>query len=375
MPIKFWYWQNNDWHPAYEIIQEVLLPGREKEYRLWKARETESELCSFETVGGILRRDIRKTKNRPINNKCKALDDIIGLDVRELIGRASQSIVNNLGIGPGFLWLKGKWVSCSILRMDDYYVKIQTAEKKWMWVSRNLIFQGRRIPKRPNLEKQPWSLYRVGESVRVYQEPTRDWLRGDVEAVGASGAIWVSVHEEGVSEGNRCVKVRSDSWKVHRDIPGDKMVIWVKVVEANGMAKGKLKLTFDRWTTDFGAIRKMLAEEHKIGRNTFEILLNKEVLENTTKNNDVPAMSILMLHGDGCCLEMIMKDAIVPELQDSSTILGNFERSIDFTTQVIGPGLKSTLSSFEEYQNSSESISNTEVGPGEETFDSEDLND
>merc|ERR1719419_1881182 len=112
----------------------------------------------------------------------------------------------------------------------------------------------------------------------------------------------------------------------------------------------------------------MLAEEYKIGRNSFEILLNKEVLENISKINDVPAMSILMLHGDGCCLEMTMKDNSVPELQDSSKILGNFERSMDFMTQGIGPGLKSTLGCFEEYQNSSESISNTEVGPAEETF-------
>jgi len=39
----------------------------------------------------------------------------------------------------------------------------------------------------------------------------------------------------------------------------------------------------------------MLADKYKIGRNTFEICLNKEVLENISKNNDVPAMSIRML--------------------------------------------------------------------------------
>jgi len=92
-------------------------------------------------------------------------------------------------------------------------MKIENEYGKSMWVSHNLISQEKRPDlEEPDLDGQPWSLYRVGESVRIYEEKSRDWLRGDVQAIGSSGSVWVRVQEEGVSEENTSVKeMRSDS--------------------------------------------------------------------------------------------------------------------------------------------------------------------
>jgi len=103
---------------------------------------------------------------------------------------------------PPFLWLNNEWVPCSILSSDHHYLKIKNDYGKCMWVSHNLISEEKRpdLEGPTDLEGQPWSLYRVGESVRIYEERSGVWLRGAVQAIGASGSVWVRVKEEGASE-------------------------------------------------------------------------------------------------------------------------------------------------------------------------------
>jgi len=293
---------------------------------------------------------------------------------------------------PAFLWLNYEWVPCSILSSDGHYMKIQNNHEKWMWVSHNLISEEKRPDlEGPDLEGQPWSLYRVGESVRIYEARSRVWQRGDVQAIGASGSVWVRVQEEGASESKTSVKERrSDSWEIYRDIDDVKMVIHVKVVKANEKVQ-KLRFTFDIWTTSFGMIRNRLAHEYKIKRNAlkirhseedsktnsdniqrnaFKIRHNEEYFKNNTENNNRPAMWIPIVYGDGCWLEM---EICSREAQN----LRSFKRStVDFITHKAAPKEKTPFSLSGVYENSSafsDESSDNEVGPKEESYDSEEF--
>jgi hypothetical protein len=378
MTEKFWYMKNKEWYPAYEIIQEVNLAGGEKEYVLLKASESGMEGLGLNTVNGIASGEIRRTGNKPdIKNKiCEDIfhtihsnefpKDIVDPDVRKLMDRSSQLLGLGFVEGAGFLLLKGKWVTCSIISVveSQKLVEIRTTEGKYMWVSCNLVKQQLEKPSEITLNGQAWSLFRVGEKVVVYKENTRVWQHGEVEAVGALGAVWVMLQgDELTSKKDRRVKVRSDSWKIHRDIPGEKMSFHVRVIKSNG-TREKLKLTFDRWSTSFGKIRRMLAHKYQISRKKFKILLNKVVLENTA-NNDISVMSLLLPLGghDGCCLEMkILENSLIERqcLQNSKLLISE-NTSNDMTVR----------QNYDDSSDSEDETSNTEIRPGEETFDSE----
>lgn len=225
------------------------------------------------------------------------------------------------------------YVPCSkIGKVDNENdaVAIKTEEKR-MGVSRNL-----RVKDNGELK--------VGDEVRVYEEDSKDWLFGEVYAVGADGAVWVSCQDKL----DKLVNVRCYEGKIYRPIPDDKMSIKLSI-EIKGL-ETKVRVTFDRWTTRLDSLRRFLAEECKkrikdLRTEDLQILLNKQVLKNNKENNDRLVMSILTHHGwhNRCCLALIQIDP----LSYSGEAYNSSEPEGD------GPS--------------------TEGGPAEETYDSEEI--
>jgi len=151
-----------------------------------------------------------------------------------------------------------------------------------------------------------------------------------------------------------------------------KMVIHVKVVKSNEKDE-KLRLTFDMWTTSFGMIRNMLAHEYNISRTAFKIRNNEKDFKNNSETNNRPAMSIPIVYGDGCWLEMKIKDDCIREAQNKRSLIRS---TVDSITRKVAPKEKTPFSCFDAYENSSafsDESSDFEVGPKEESCDSEEF--
>jgi len=186
--------------------------------------------------------------------------------------------------------------------------------------------------------------YNIGDQVRVYDEKSKKWLSGNVEALGADGVVYVKSKDK-----DGLVNVLPFEGKICRFIPDVKermsIQISVECKELEDKLGEKVRLTFDKWTATFGWIRERLVHKSGlVGRNEIKISLNEVVLDN--KTDDQLVMSILTRHNwyDGCCF-VLSKKILQPD---------QHSKSRDFTCEPWDS-------------------SDTGGGPPDETLDSEEI--